>query len=221
MDEEIQCICLQSNVAISTSWNPGRFTPEQYQVWLRQLYRFSEEILVLITLTEDLFAPTDKNIADFFIHCLKNNYFNIIEVSNLYVNSTERYCTCNNSCLYLDGKLSFNCLKRSSNLALNEFYDERVPDDERYTQIQLKKALNKKECYTCECFSFCRNFCMASMLHKDYDAECSQVKHCLIRWIGSLCVHPLITVPSGCKVKTLSHLFCQLRIRCSVKFCIL
>jgi hypothetical protein len=46
---------LQSNVAISTSWNHGRFTPEQYQVWLRQLYRFSEEILVLITLTEDLF----------------------------------------------------------------------------------------------------------------------------------------------------------------------
>jgi MoaA/NifB/PqqE/SkfB family radical SAM enzyme len=32
MNEEIQCLCLQSNVAISTSWNHGRFTPEQYQV---------------------------------------------------------------------------------------------------------------------------------------------------------------------------------------------
>jgi sulfatase maturation enzyme AslB (radical SAM superfamily) len=116
------------------------------------------------------FAPTDKNIADFFIHCLKNNYFNIIEVFNL-INSKEHYCTCNNSCLYLDGKLSFNCLKRSSNLSLSEFYDEQIPDDERYTQIQLKKALSKKKCYTCVHFSYCRNFCMASMLHKDYDAE--------------------------------------------------
>lgn len=44
---------------IATSWNPHRFTPNQYQTWINNLKYLSHnnlECLILITLTEDLLS---------------------------------------------------------------------------------------------------------------------------------------------------------------------
>lgn len=122
------------------------------------------------------FAPSDKDIADFYIDCIDNKRFHFYEVKAIvdsHRNKIGPYCTCDVSCLYLDGKLSFNCLKRSSNLSLVDFFGpiQVIYNDERYTEIQMNEALKRKGCMQCEHFSYCRNFCMASMLHKTYDSK--------------------------------------------------
>ena len=125
------------------------------------------------------FKPSEDDLFNFYKYCIDNNITNIPEV-NAIVQSVERqngrYCTCNNSCLYLDGKLTFNCLKRSSNLPQSEFFDV-VPSDDDYTEVQLKEALIRKKCMTCKNYSFCRMYCMASVLHKSVDnKECGMYK---------------------------------------------
>lgn len=119
----------------------------------------------------DFFKPSEDDLYNFFKYCIDNDIKNIPEVQLIidsYKNPNGRYCTCNNSCLYLNGKLTFNCLKRSSNLPQEQFFDA-IPNDTDYTEQQLKLALHRKNCILCENYSFCRMYCMASVLHKSYD----------------------------------------------------
>ena len=51
----------------ATSWNPARFTPEQYQIWLRNLKAVSDidaEFIIMITLTPDLIMIPPKEMVD-------------------------------------------------------------------------------------------------------------------------------------------------------------
>lgn len=125
------------------------------------------------------FKPSEDDLFRFFKYCIDNSITNIAEVEAVKYsidNPIGRYCNCNNSCLYLDGSLTFNCLKRSSNLPQEEFFDV-VPIEDEYTETQLKEALIRKKCFTCKNFSFCRMYCMASVLHKSVDnSSCGMYK---------------------------------------------
>lgn len=119
------------------------------------------------------FKPSEDDLYSFFVYCIVNKYYNISEIKAIvesYRQSNGRYCTCNNSCLYLDGKLTFNCLRRSSNLPIFEFFTD-IPVEEDYTERQLTTALTRKSCLSCKNYTFCRMYCMASVLHKTYDPK--------------------------------------------------
>lgn len=119
----------------------------------------------------EFFKPSEDDLYNFYYYCIKNNYYNISEVKLIvdsYRNKNGRYCTCNNSCLYLNGRLTFNCLKRSSNLPILDFFDN-IPVETKYTEHQLKTAISRKHCLSCKNYSFCRMYCMASVLHKSYN----------------------------------------------------
>lgn len=119
------------------------------------------------------FKPSEDDLYNFFVYCIVNRYYNISEIKAIvesYRKSNGRYCTCNNSCLYLDGKLTFNCLRRSSNLPIFEFFTD-VPSEDEYTEKQLTTALTRKSCLSCKNYKFCRMYCMASVLHKSYDPK--------------------------------------------------
>lgn len=122
----------------------------------------------------DFFKPSETDLFNFFKYCIEQGYTNICEINELVRSSsgvnTGRYCNCNNSCLYIDESLTFNCLKRSSNLPLNQFFDV-VPREQEYTEAQLMHGLTQKNCVTCENYSFCRMPCMASVAHKTYDGS--------------------------------------------------
>ena len=65
LDKELIKLFKIYNLDIATSWNPHRFTPNQYKAWLDNLRWLSNKdlsCLVLITLTEDLLA---YNYEDF------------------------------------------------------------------------------------------------------------------------------------------------------------
>ena len=125
------------------------------------------------------FKPSEDDLFKFFKYCIDNNIHCIAEVEAVKSsldNPIGRYCNCNNSCLYLNGSLTFNCLKRSSNLSQLEFFDV-IPAEDDYTEIQLREALNRKNCMLCKNFSFCRMYCMASVLHKSVDnSQCGMFK---------------------------------------------
>ena len=119
------------------------------------------------------FRPSEDDLYQFLRYCIDKNYQNIDEVAAIvksFQNPLGRYCTCNNSCLYLNGSLTFNCLKRSSDLHQSEFFDE-LPSEENYTEMQAQTALTRKKCLNCKNFSFCRMYCLASVLHKSYSSE--------------------------------------------------
>lgn len=119
------------------------------------------------------FKPSQDDLYDFYKWYVKSGFTNIDEINKIIQsknNQNGRYCTCNNSCLLIDDKLTFNCLKRSSNLSLTEFFNS-VPSEDNYTEMQLKSAIVKNNCIRCKHFSYCRNFCLASVLHKDFHLE--------------------------------------------------
>lgn len=62
-DQDLCDIFNQYNLAIATSWNPARFTDQQYQMWidnLKLLARNNISAKVLITLTEDLLEISNQ-----------------------------------------------------------------------------------------------------------------------------------------------------------------
>ena len=119
------------------------------------------------------FKPSQDDLYRFYKWYISSQFTNVNEINKIVQsknNPNGRYCTCNNSCLLIDGKLTFNCLRRSSNLSLSEFFNI-VPDEDEYTDVQLKTAITKNKCVCCKHFSYCRNFCLASVLHKDFHLE--------------------------------------------------
>lgn len=127
----------------------------------------------------DFFKPSQDDLFRFYVYCIDNKLMNIPEITAIvrsYGNPIGRYCTCDCSCLYIDGMLTFNCLRRSSNLPAEQFFDT-LPREEEYTDIQLETALDRKNCLACRHYSYCRMFCMASVLHKSYDvSDCAMAR---------------------------------------------
>lgn len=76
-----------------------------------------------------LFAPTQDDLYRFFKFCLAKRMYNIPEIVEIATLSKGRYCSCNNSCYFKNGKLTFDCIARSSDLPLSEFNidDNSVP----------------------------------------------------------------------------------------------
>lgn len=122
----------------------------------------------------NFFKPTEDDLYNFFKYCIDNKYYNISEIKAIvqsFWNKNGRYCTCNNSCQYKNEKLLFNCVKRSSDLPINQFFNFEIDDGENYSEFQLRAAIEKKKCFLCKRFSYCRLYCMASILHYDYKPE--------------------------------------------------
>ena len=58
-----------NNIDISSSWNPLRFTEEQYKLWLEKLTllsKFNLKATILVTLTEDLFQLRKERLHEIF-----------------------------------------------------------------------------------------------------------------------------------------------------------
>lgn len=59
LSDEIMDYYKKYDIALATSWNPQRFTNEQYLLWLNNLMKLEQnglDVIVLITLTEDLLS---------------------------------------------------------------------------------------------------------------------------------------------------------------------
>lgn len=120
------------------------------------------------------YQPSDDDIFDLFVDYAKqhlcydkDNWLNIPEFDAIilsYNNPIGRYCTCNRSCLWINDKLTFNCLKRSSDLPQFEFFETPVSDED-YTDMQVKTALKRRNCFLCRHYEYCRLQCLASCLH--------------------------------------------------------
>lgn len=64
MKDSIGRLIHEYNISVATSWNVSRFTHRQYHQWLNNVQymrAYTEQILVLVTLTEDLIL-SDKNV---------------------------------------------------------------------------------------------------------------------------------------------------------------
>lgn len=62
LDDELISLYKKYNLSIATSWNPQRFSEEQYKLWLNHLQLLSNNDLtciIMITLTEDLLIYND------------------------------------------------------------------------------------------------------------------------------------------------------------------
>lgn len=73
-------IYMLNSLSVSTSWNPNRFSPSQYTLWIKNVKQLRDRPHLLITLTPDLIY--DNN--DFFL--LLNSwdgYFSSIEFEQL------------------------------------------------------------------------------------------------------------------------------------------
>lgn len=65
MEDGLAKILADADISIATSWNPTRFTKEQYDLWAKNLYETIEagvDVKVLITLTPDLFEMDMKEV---------------------------------------------------------------------------------------------------------------------------------------------------------------
>lgn len=80
LDKEL--LYYYKRIKVATSWNPARFTPEQYQLWLENiklLESYNIECSILITLTEDL-IKMDINQFMEIIKCWSKIYYSISEI---------------------------------------------------------------------------------------------------------------------------------------------
>ena len=113
-----------------------------------------------------VFAPSQDDLYKFFTFCLEKKIYNISEVVELATLANGRYCSCNNSCYFKNGKLTFDCIARSSDLPLTEF-----SIDDNSVQGRLQSMLKKNNCIICKHFKYCKMYCIASMLHKDFSLK--------------------------------------------------
>lgn len=94
LDDDIFNLIQDYNISLATSWNPKRFTTEQYKLWLNNLSKFKNTntpIDVLITMTDDLITMSDERLLKIlsdidylesvdgivFEHLLDNNLDNL------------------------------------------------------------------------------------------------------------------------------------------------
>ena len=64
LDENLLSLYKEYGISIATSWNPQRFTDEQYLLWMSNLRKLEQnglDCIILITLTEDLLAYQEFN----------------------------------------------------------------------------------------------------------------------------------------------------------------
>lgn len=64
LDAELISLYKYYGISIATSWNPKRFTEEQYKLWVENLRKLEEnglKCIILITLTEDLLSYENFN----------------------------------------------------------------------------------------------------------------------------------------------------------------
>lgn len=135
----------------------------------------------------EIFAPSQDDLFKFYKHCIEKKLWFISEIQSIQKSLQHpigRYCTCNKSCLWLDQRLTFNCLRRSSNLDWSQFFQSE-PEQKDYTLLQAREALQRGGCMLCQHLSHCRGFCLASMLHKSWSSQGCALKR-IYTWLREM-----------------------------------
>lgn len=92
LDDEYIELFKKYNLFIATSWNPNRFTDENYKLWLEKLKLLKENNLscfVLITLTQDLFDYDKEKLISIFNEIDKTGAVDEIQFEHLVSDNLE------------------------------------------------------------------------------------------------------------------------------------
>lgn len=168
-DERIIDLLFDSGIGISTSWNPHRFTTQQYEAWLKNCdkvkRKFNYDLFILITLTEDLISWDIQE----FIEFIKNWGSNIILKFEYLVDPTKEqpfYDECNRwlcSLYYTELRDKIDNFKKTTRffpqdrcrgvytLPPNGVLKEGCPN--------YIKRYDKVQCLTCPLIDFCTGGC--------------------------------------------------------------
>lgn len=152
--------------SIATSWNPNRFNPQQYQLWINNLDRLAAEYMttsVLITLTDDLFdIPIDEFMSivgqwnPTAIHgvrfeCLVDEHL----TPDYYEKSDQWLCEIYKRWNFKFPLLNINLVKNYYHDCTNKYTLWPNGTLEKGCPHHLKPTM-PEECYLCERANICR-----------------------------------------------------------------
>lgn len=157
-----------SNIDLTTSWNPHRFTQEQYDIWLsklKMLEKYGLHINVMITLTEDLLSMDKKKLFDMFSDWDKISIIDGINFGQLMDwNTTQEFFDRVDDWLCdTHSKWNFRIQNLIDKTALNWKINTCSNTASLYPDGTLKRrcptsigTFFPKECLTCEFASICQ-----------------------------------------------------------------
>ena len=149
-------------LSVATSWNVSRFTPAQYELWLKNVQKLKYKPLLLVTLTPDLLADetflnrVQEDFAPLFDSISFEQLHDSTKTQEYYDKVDEWLCT-----------LYRGWTQKSIDLICNNFYGAPFYDcDNTYTLRpdgsmkygcpQYDGAKVPMGCYTCEKAGTCR-----------------------------------------------------------------
>lgn len=150
---------------VSTSWNPTRFKPDEYQTWLSNCKRLSDNdirYIIMVTLTDDLLSLTPREFLDITL-AWKTPNVKLIKFEHYVGDTGPEYFTNVDAWLCKlykewDSPIKFEMIDRVScwNFNCNEVYT-LFPDGTIVNSCPHNiKAIVPSECLTCERANECR-----------------------------------------------------------------
>ena len=128
--------------------------------------------------------PSDLDVYNFYKWAVENKHWAFSSIREIVKSAfgikSQVYCSCRFAKQYSNGKLTSNCVLKSSKLNPSLFYGDKEVNESNCTDVKNSIALSKRKCLMCEYLNVCGMYCGTSIIFKYYKITKCPIKSLIL-----------------------------------------